>query len=156
MNEPSILQGGKRKSGRSESDGNLHKRTETGFPSPATDHLESSLDLESLLVHHPAATYYIRAEGSGMEASGIYDGDILVTDRSLSCSDGCIVVAVIQGETVIRKVAVRNNTFYLIADSPGIPPVSFNNNSGQAFWGVVTHIIHNCLPGKKKGRTILR
>lgn len=149
MNEPSILQGGKRKSGRSESDGGLHKRTETGFPSPATDHLESSLDLESLLVHHPAATFYIRAEGSGMEASGIHDGDILVTDRSLNCSDGCIVVAVVQGETVVRRIAERNNAYYLLADSPAIPPVAMNNRSGQLLWGVVTHVIHKCLPGRK-------
>ena len=54
-----------------------------GFPSPADDHLDRDLDLYELLIQHPAATYYVRLSGDSMQGAGLYDGDILIVDRSL-------------------------------------------------------------------------
>ena len=62
----------------------LSRKIETGFPSPASDHLEKALSLEELIVRRPTSTFYVRVEGHAMNASGIYEGDILVVDRSLS------------------------------------------------------------------------
>ncbi|MBO0505960.1 hypothetical protein FED29_021550 [Aeromonas veronii] len=48
----------------------LH-RASCGFPSPASDYLEGKLDLNTHCVAHPAATFYLRAEGESMTGVGI-------------------------------------------------------------------------------------
>jgi len=64
-----------------------------GFPSPADDYLESDLDLNTYLIKHPAATYLARAKGHSMEGCGIFDGDLLIVDRSLEAQDGQVIIA---------------------------------------------------------------
>ncbi len=54
-----------------------------GFPSPADDYIEKTLDLNDLLVQKPAATFFVRAEGESMLGAGIHPNDILVVDRSI-------------------------------------------------------------------------
>ena len=58
----------------------LARKMETGFPSPASDHLEKALNLEELVVFRPSATFYVRAQGNAMKRSGIHDKDILIVD----------------------------------------------------------------------------
>ena len=65
-----------------------------GFPSPADDHVDEKLDLNRLLIKHPAATFYVRVEGNSMEDGHIQEGDILVVDRALHPKNGDIIVAV--------------------------------------------------------------
>jgi DNA polymerase V len=55
-----------------------------GFPSPADDHLDRDLDLHELLIQHPAATYVVRLAVDSMQGAGLYDGDLLIVDRSLA------------------------------------------------------------------------
>ena len=50
-----------------------------GFPSPADDHIEALLDLNTHLIQHPSATFMVRAIGDSMSA-GILSGDILIVD----------------------------------------------------------------------------
>ena len=71
-------------------------RITAGFPSPAEDHLDNSLDLNDLLISHPAATFFIRVEGNSMERAGIFSGDLLVVNRALEAKDGNIIVAVLR------------------------------------------------------------
>jgi DNA polymerase V len=59
-----------------------------GFPSPADDYLEDSLDLNDYIVRHPAATFYVRVSGNSMRGAGIYDGDLLIVDRAVAAIDG--------------------------------------------------------------------
>jgi DNA polymerase V len=68
-----------------------------GFPSPADDYLDRDLDLHELLIQHPAATYYVRLSGDSMKGARLYDGDILVVDRSLEPKHNDIVIAVLDG-----------------------------------------------------------
>ena len=51
-----------------------------GFPSPATDYMEKRLSLDELLVAHPAATFFAKAQGTSMEGAGIFDGDLLIVN----------------------------------------------------------------------------
>ena len=87
-------------------------RVPAGFPSPADDYLEGELDLNELLIQHPAATFFVRLAGDSMVNAGLFDGDILVVDRAEQASHGHIVVAVIDGEMTvsvsIRKAAGSN------------------------------------------------
>ncbi len=78
-----------------------------GFPSPAQDYMTSSIDLNRVLVKHPATTFYARAVGDSMKGWGIDDGDLLVIDKSIEPSDGDIVVACMDGEFTLREVRLE-------------------------------------------------
>ncbi len=73
-----------------------------GFASPAEDDLQVPLNLHKYVVSHPAATFFARMSGDAMVDHGIYDNDILVIDRSLTPESGSIVMAVVDGEFVVR------------------------------------------------------
>jgi len=73
-----------------------------GFASPAEDDLDVPLNLHKYVVHHPAATFFVRMTGDAMEGHGIYNGDILVVDRSLTPKQESIVVALVDGEFIVR------------------------------------------------------
>ena len=72
-------------------------RVQAGFPSPADDHLEDTLDLNTHLIHHKEATFFVKAPGASMIGAGIQQGDILIVDKSLSANSGKIVIAVVDG-----------------------------------------------------------
>ena len=73
-----------------------------GFPSPADDDPEAELDLVEHLVQHPSATYYLRAKGTSMTGAGIYDGDLLIVDRSIEPKPGHIVIMSVDGELTCK------------------------------------------------------
>ena len=75
---------------------------EAGFPSPADDHLEGSLDLNSYLIKHPASTFFVRVSGESMVGAGIFNNDILVVDRSIKPSNGKVVIAVLEGQLTVK------------------------------------------------------
>ena len=72
-------------------------RVAAGFPSPADDYIENTLDLNDFLIEHPAATFFVRVTGDSMIGAGINSGDILIVDRALSARSGSIIVAVVNG-----------------------------------------------------------
>lgn len=75
-----------------------------GFPSPADDFLDDTIDLNEHLVRNPAATFYYRAEGWSMLMAGVCDGDILIVDRSVTPIDGDLVIACWDGNQPTCKV----------------------------------------------------
>ena len=83
----------------------LASRVQAGFPSPADDYVERSLDLNEELIRHPAATYFLRAGGCSMQGAGIHDGDLLVVDRSIDAEVGMVVVAVVDGDFTVKRLA---------------------------------------------------
>ena len=113
-----------------------------GFPSPAEDHLDISLDLNEYLIKHPAATFYIYAKGHSMNDVGIYDGDVMIVDRSLDVKSKDIVIAVINGEFTVKRIFIKNNKTYLIPENKKFSPVLIQIDMDFQIWGVVTHTIH--------------
>lgn len=109
-----------------------------GFPSPADDHLERDLDLHELLISHPAATYYVRLAGDSMKDAGLYDGDILVVDRSLEPAHGNIVVAVVNGEFTVKRLYRKGGQIQLTPENPLYTPIRITQESDLIVWGVVT------------------
>lgn len=75
-----------------------------GFPSPAEDFEEDSLDLNRMLVRNPLATYIYRASGHSMARAGILDGDLLIVDRSVTPQSGSLVMAVWEGNQPACKI----------------------------------------------------
>ena len=61
----------------------IHK-VGAGFPSPATDYIEDDVDLNTHLIKNSPATFIVRVQGKSMNNVGIYDGDLLIVDRSIN------------------------------------------------------------------------
>tara|TARA_R110002124_G_scaffold287013_3_gene469698 strand:+ start:5172 stop:5612 length:441 start_codon:yes stop_codon:yes gene_type:complete len=120
----------------------LAGKMETGFPSPASDHLEKALSLEELVVFRPSATFYVRAQGSAMECSGIHDKDILIVDRSITPRHGCIIITSVDEEPSIRRFARQGSRIFLVSDDPEFKPIAITRQTEWTIWGVVTHVIH--------------
>ena len=114
-----------------------------GFPSPAEDHLDSSLDLNEYLIKHPAATFYNYAKGHSMSDVGIYDGDIMIVDRSLEARSRDIVIAVINDEFTVKRIYIKNNIIYLLPENKKFSPIRIKDDTDFQIWGVVTHTIHS-------------
>ena len=112
-------------------------RVQAGFPSPAEDHLEQRLDLNTLVIENPSATFFVRVAGESMRGIGITDGDILVVDRSIESWENRIVVAVIDSEFTIKRFTTRNGTVVLEAENPDYPSIRITEEMDFSVWGVV-------------------
>ena len=112
-------------------------RVPAGFPSPADDYLEGELDLNELLIQHPAATFFVRLAGDSMVNAGLFDGDILVVDRAVTASHGHIVVAVIDGEMTVQRLYSQGGQVELRPENPAYKPIVFDGGRELTIWGVV-------------------
>jgi DNA polymerase V len=113
-----------------------------GFPSPAEDHLELTLDLNRALVRHPNATFYGRVKGSSMIEAGIEDDDILVIDKSLEPKDGDIAVCFLDGEFTVKRISKGDDGLYLVPANKEFKPIRISEESEFLVWGIVTYVIH--------------
>jgi DNA polymerase V len=104
--------------------------------------MEGVLDLNEHLIKQPAATVFVRARGDSMTGAGIHDGDLLVVDRSIEAADGRIVIAALNGELTVKRLAKNKGTPRLEAENPAYGPIEFNEEDSIHLWGVVTNVIH--------------
>ena len=118
-------------------------RIAAGFPSPADDHLEPPMDLNSHLVKHPAATFIVKVDGDSMTGAGINNGDLLVVDRSLEAKSGSIVVAVVNGELTVKRLQIDRKRIHLAPENPSYRPIEIKEFSELVIWGVVAHVIRS-------------
>lgn len=112
-----------------------------GFPSPADDFLEGSLDLNGLVVKHPEATFFARVEGDSMQDEGIAEGDILVVDKAEEPFDGCLAVAYVDGEFTLKRVRMEQDRLLLVPANPKYPTIEITAENDFALWGVVRWIV---------------
>lgn len=108
-----------------------------GFPSPAEDYAAGRLDLNQYLVRNPVSTFYFQVRGDSMENAQIFDGDILVVDRSIEACHGHIVVAFVNGERLVKRLYMRGGRVALLAENKGYPPLVLTEGSEMEIWGVV-------------------
>lgn len=116
-----------------------------GFPSPATDYLESKLDLNEYLVKHPAATYIVKANGPSMIKAGIMSGDLLIVDRSITPRNENIVIASIFGDLTVKKIRKKDTSLFLVSANQEYPSIEVKEEMECFIWGVVTYVIHNTI-----------
>ena len=116
----------------------IHK-VGAGFPSPATDYIEDDVDLNTHLIKNPPATFIIRVQGKSMTSVGIYDGDLLVVDRSINPKNSSTVIANVNEELVVKTFIKGKNNNYLAS---GPNKIELSENPNVIIWGVVTYVIH--------------
>ncbi len=114
-----------------------------GFASPAADYLQETLSLDQLLIEHQAATFFARARGNSMEGAGIFDDDILIIDRSLTATHGDIILALLDGELIVKRLHHKNSKVMLQSENSAYPPILLDSEQSLHIWGVVTNVIHN-------------
>jgi DNA polymerase V len=108
-----------------------------GFPAPGDDLVEKPLDLNDLLIDNPTATFFVRVSGDSMEGARIFDGDVLVVDRSVIAQDASIVVAAVFGELVVKRLRKYPNRAELISENEDYKPITVNDVDDVYIWGVV-------------------
>jgi len=109
-----------------------------GFPSPGDDLVEQPLDLNDLMIDNPTATFFVRVQGDSMEGARIFDGDVLVVDRSVQARESMIVVAAVYGELVVKRLQKTTTGLALISENAGYEPILIDDTEGCFIWGVVT------------------
>lgn len=120
----------------------LQARVSAGFPSSAENYLEKSLDLNELLIKHPAATFFVRVKGESMINAGIKSQDILIVDRALSVSHNKIVVVRVHDELTVKRIMMHEDKLLLMPDNETYKPIEITAETDFEIWGVVTYVIH--------------
>lgn len=116
----------------------IEERIPAGFPSPADDFTVRSHDLNAILVPRPLTTFLWRVGGKSMEEAGIYDGDVLVVDRSLRAEHGDVVVAQVDNEFTVKYLHKRHGRFRLVPANPTFPDIVPRDGQELLIVGVVT------------------
>lgn len=115
-------------------------KVEAGFASPADDFVEEYLDLNNLLVKHHEATFFVRVSGRSMIDAGIFPDDILIVDRSITATDGKVVIANVDGDVTVKRLSMRNGKVILKSENPQYKSIAVTGD--LHIWGVVTSVIH--------------
>ncbi len=110
--------------------------------SPQNDDSIKKIDLNNHLVKNPTSTFFIRMSGDAMMNAGIYDGDLLIVDRSIKPENGKIVIASIDGDLTVKRLTQKNQKFFLTPENPRYRSIELTNSLENVIWGVVTNIIH--------------
>lgn len=114
-----------------------------GFPSPADDYVADTLDLNEHLMPRKEASFLLRAKGESMIGVGIHDGDILVVDRSITATDGKVVIATLDGQFTVKTLEKKRGKIRLMPANTDFEPIEIRDEQELQIWGVVTRVIHN-------------
>ena len=115
----------------------------TGFGAAADDYMERGIDLNEELVGNKPATFFMRVSSDAMKDAGIYKGDVAIVDRSVKATNGKVVIAILNGDMLIRRLEKINNRVRLLTDSNKLSAIQIDATCEDfAVWGVVTYVIH--------------
>lgn len=123
------------------------RRTSNAFGSPGTDSTVRRIDLNDAFIRHADATFVMRASGEAMQGAGISDGDVLLVDRAITAVHGAVVIAVVDGELLCRRLDLPSPTrngrgaASLVATDEATPPTRISAETPLEVWGVVTTVI---------------
>ena len=113
-----------------------------GIPALADDHVAMRLNLNQHLVKNPTTTFSVRVKGDSMMGATIYDGDLLIVDRSLIPKDNDIAICIVDGEFTVKRLQLQDGTILLLPENPDYPPIAIDESNDFQIWGIVTHVIH--------------
>jgi DNA polymerase V len=115
----------------------------TGFGAAADDYMERGIDLNEQLVRNKPATFFMRVTGDAMTGAGIFNGDVVIVDRSVKAANGKVIIAILNGEMLIRRFEKNFNKIRLVPETPKLSPIDIDLSGSEfSIWGVVTYVIH--------------
>ena len=112
-----------------------------GFPSPAGDFTEGSIDLNKELIKNPSATFFVRVKGNSMIDAGIKNGDLLIVDKSMEPRNGNIAVCFIDGDFTVKRIKIEKDCIFLVPANSDFNPIKVTADNDFVIWGVVTNVI---------------
>ena len=115
----------------------------TGFGAAADDYMERGIDLNEQLIKNKPATFCFRMKSDAMKDAGIFDGDILMVDRSVKLTNGKIIVAILNGEMIVRRFHKNFSSAFLIPENDRYKTINMGDFSEMNLWGVVVCVIRN-------------
>jgi len=115
----------------------------TGFGAVADDYAERGIDLNEQLIKNKPATFFMRVNSDAMIDAGIHNGDVVIVDRSLEAKNAKVVIAVLDGEMLIRRLEINEGKKRLLPGTKKLSPIEVNNSNAFSIWGVVTYVIHS-------------
>ena len=121
---------------------NVHSANATGFGAAADDYAERGIDLNEQLIRNKPATFFFRMNGEAMTGAGIYSGDILIVDRSITETNNKVIIAVLNGEMMVRRLQRTAHRIRLIPETQNLSVIEVDPYSDFAVWGVVVYAIH--------------
>jgi DNA polymerase V len=120
----------------------IYTANATGFGAAADDYAERGIDLNEQLVKNKPSTFFMRVNSDAMVGAGIHQGDVVIVDRSLDAKNGKVVIAIVNGEMLIRRLEINNNKVKLVPSSK-LSAIDIEAYSEKCIWGVVTYVIRN-------------
>jgi DNA polymerase V len=117
--------------------------TNGGFTTAGDEYGEAGMDLNEQLIKNKPATFFVRMNGDAMTGAGIFNGDILIVDRSITNANSKVVIAVLNGEMMVRRLQKTMNRISLIPETNNLSIIDVDPYSDFAVWGVVTYVIHS-------------
>lgn len=115
-------------------------RVSAGFPSPAQDYIEKTLDLNELCIQNPAATFFARVEGDSMIEAGMFPDDILIVDRSITAQHGDFIVAGLYGELTVKELETKP-IVRLVPRNKNCQPINIPEGADLEILGVVIGVV---------------
>ena len=116
----------------------------TGFGAAADDYMERGIDLNEQLVRNKPATFFMRVSGDAMTGAGIFNGDVVIVDRSVKAANGKVIIATLNGEMLIRRFEKTFNKIRLVPETAKLSPIDVDLSGAEfSVWGVVTYVIHS-------------
>lgn len=112
-----------------------------GFPSPAQDFVDLSIDLNKELVKHPSATFFGRVKGESMKDLGINNGDLVIIDKSLEPKNGSIAVCYLDGEFTMKTIRKEQGCCWLVPANDAYKPIKVTEENDFLIWGIVVHLV---------------
>ncbi len=101
------------------------------------------IDLNEQLVKNKPATFFMRVNSAAMTGAGIHKGDVVIVDRSLEPKNGRVVIALLNGEMLIRRLEISNHKKRLLPATKKLSAIEVSEASAFSVWGVVTYVIHS-------------
>ncbi|RBP98275.1 peptidase S24 [Bifidobacterium aemilianum] len=125
-----------------------------GFPSVAQDYFAGDFSFDQNVISNPDTTFIVTVAGDSMEGAGIWDGDLLVVDRSLTPQEGDVVVAVLDGELTVKRLLMSHGKPVLHPENPAYPDFISSDAQSLMIWGVVTGNFHRQSRSHRKDRPL--
>lgn len=115
---------------------------EAGFLTPTEDFKDGKLDLNQHLITNPPASFFVRVKGDSMVGAGIYEGSLLLVDRSIEAVPEKIIIAVVNGEMTVKRLKKKNGVLVLSPENPAYSDIEITPEREFSSWGVVTAVIN--------------